>query len=135
MPDIAKVFPFGHGICANGALLYDIHNERVLEEWAMSVDSQIETVNRLRRSIPEISFAVEWHNYFLREKKYVPRWDVGQDNVGVDEITEIIDSPAIKMMARCSNQELSSDQMLRIAQIELDGVATVTHSNPHDSLL
>jgi len=43
MPEIAKVFPFGHGICANGALLYDIHNERVLEEWAMSVDSQIET--------------------------------------------------------------------------------------------
>ena len=135
MPEIAKVFPFGHGICANGALLYDIHNERVLEEWAMPVENQIETVNRLRRSIPEISFAVEWHNYFLREKKYVPRWDVGQDNVGVDDITEIIDSPAIKIMARCSNQELTSDQMLRIAQIELEGIATVTHSNPHDSLL
>ncbi|MFZ9143408.1 MAG: HAD family hydrolase, partial [Candidatus Nanopelagicaceae bacterium] len=67
MPEIAKVFPFGHGICANGALLYDIHKERVLEEWAMPVENQIETVNRLRRSIPEISFAVEWHNYFLRE--------------------------------------------------------------------
>ena len=34
-----------------------------------------------------------------------------------------------------SHQELTSDQMLRIAQIELEGVATVTHSNPHDSLL
>jgi hydroxymethylpyrimidine pyrophosphatase-like HAD family hydrolase len=44
-------------------------------------------------------------------------------------------APALKLLARCSAQELSSDEMLSIAHRELDGLVTVTHSNPHDSLL
>ena len=68
MKEIASAFPFGRGILGNGALLYDIHKERVLEEWLMSKESQIETVNRLRLAIPTISFAVEKHNYFHRKR-------------------------------------------------------------------
>ena len=135
MPEIAAAFSFGHAICGNGALHYDIHNERVLEEWLMPKEAQIETVNRLRMTIPNISFAVESHNYFHREKSYVARWDVGLDNVGVHDITEIMDHPALKILARCSSQELTSDEMLAIAKRELEGVANVTHSNSHDSLL
>lgn len=135
MKEIATAFPFGRSILGNGALFYDIHKERVLEEWLMTKESQIETVNRLRLAIPTISFAVEKHNYFHREKAYVPRWDVGLDNIGVHDIFDVIDSPATKMLARCSDQELTSDEMLEIAKRELEGVATVTHSNPHDSLL
>lgn len=135
MPEIAEAFSFGHGICGNGAMLYDIHNQKILEEWLMPVTNQIETVNRLRLAIPTISFAVEAHNYFHREKAYVPRWDVGLDNIGVHDITEIMESPALKILARCSDQELTSDEMLEIALKELEGVATVTHSNVHDSLL
>lgn len=44
-------------------------------------------------------------------------------------------APALKILARCSNQELTSDEMLEIALKELDELVTVTHSNPHDSLL
>jgi Cof subfamily protein (haloacid dehalogenase superfamily) len=135
MPEIAEAFSFGHGICGNGAMLYDIHNEKILEEWLMPVTSQIESVNRLRLAIPTISFAVEAHSYFHREKAYVPRWDVGLDNVGVHDITEIMGSPALKILARCSDQELTSDEMLEIARKELADIASVTHSNPHDSLL
>jgi Cof subfamily protein (haloacid dehalogenase superfamily) len=135
MQEIAEAFDFGHGILGNGALLYDIHQSRVLEEWFMPQESQIETVNRLRRAIPNISFAVEAHNYFHREKAYVPRWDVGLDSIGVHDITEIMGGPAMKLMARCSDQELTSDEMLEIAIEELNGIATVTHSNSYDSLL
>ena len=135
MPEIAETFSFGRAILGNGALLYDIHNQKVLEEWLMPVANQIETVNRLRMAIPTISFAVESHNYFHREKAYVPRWDVGLDNLGVHDITEIMEGPALKILARCSDQELTSDEMLAIAVKELEGVATVTHSNSHDSLL
>ena len=135
MKEIAETFPFGKSICGNGALWYDIHNERVLEDWLMPVEAQIETVNRLRLAIPTVSFALEAHNYFHREKAYIPRWDVGLDNVGVHDITEIMQGPALKMMARCSDQELTSDEMLAIATKELEGIASVTHSNSHDSLL
>lgn len=135
MPEIKEAFGIGKAVCGNGAMLYDLQNDKVLEEWLIDVDVQLEAVKRLRRAIPEISFAIESHNYFHREKIYIPRWDVGLDNVGVHQIEEVITSPALKVLARCSQQELTSDEMLEIAKVELDGLATVTHSNPHDSLL
>lgn len=135
MPEIREAFGFGQAICGNGAMLYDLMGDKVLEEWLIGVDEQFETVNRLRKAIPQVSFAVESHNYFHREKAYIPRWDVGLDNVGVNTIEEAIKAPALKMLARCSQQNLSSDEMLEIALIELEGLVTVTHSNPHDSLL
>ena len=135
MPEIKEAFGIGKAICGNGAMLYDLHNDKVLEEWLIPVEAQLETVKRLRKAIPQISFAVESHNYFHREKAYIPRWDVGLDNVGVESIEEVITSPALKLLARCSQQELSSDEMLDIAKIELEGIVTVTHSNPSDSLL
>ena len=135
MGEIRDAFGFGNAICGNGAMLYDLLNDTVLEEWLIPVDVQLETVKRLRVAIPPVSFAVEAHNYFHREKAYVPRWDIGRDNVGVHDIEEVLTSPALKMLARCSQGEFSSDQMLNIALVELDGLATVTHSNPTDSLL
>ncbi len=135
MPEIREAFGLGKAICGNGAMLYDLLGDKVLEEWLIDTDAQLETVKRLRKSIPEVSFAVESHSYFHREKAYIPRWDVGLDNVGVHTIEEVIKSPALKMLARCSQQNLSSDEMLDIATVELDGLVTVTHSNPHDSLL
>ncbi len=135
MPEIREAFGFGSAICGNGAMLYDLMGDKVLEEWLIEIPEQFETVTRLRRSIPEVSFAVESHNYFHREKAYIPRWDVGLDNIGVLTIEEIIKAPALKMLARCSQQNLSSDEMLAIASKELEGLVTVTHSNPHDSLL
>ncbi len=135
MPEIREAFGFGSAICGNGAMLYDLMGDKVLEEWLIEIPEQFETVTRLRRSIPEVSFAVESHNYFHREKAYIPRWDVGLDNIGVHTIEEIIKAPALKMLARCSQQNLSSDEMLAIASKELEGLVTVTHSNPHDSLL
>ena len=119
-------------------MLYDFLNEKILEEWLFSVEAQLETVKRLRAVIPPVTFAVEVNQQFQqfqREKKYVPRWDIGADNVGVDEIEEVITAPALKILARCQNSEFSSDEMLALASKELAGIATVTHSNSTDSLL
>ena len=135
MKEIKENFNFGLGVCGNGALLYDFINEKVLEEWSFSVEAQLETVKRLRQVIPPVSFATEIGEHFLREKKYVPRWDIGEDNVGVDLIEEAITAPALKMLARCSDGEFSSDEMLALASKALEGIATVTHSNSTDSLL
>ncbi|MEI9907391.1 MAG: HAD hydrolase family protein [Actinomycetota bacterium] len=135
MPEIRETFGFGKAICGNGAMLYDLLGDKVIESWLLPVAEQKECVRRLRRAIPEISFAVELHDYFHRESIYIPRWDVGLDNVGVEDIESIMTVPALKLLARCSQQELSSDQMLDIALTELDGLVTVTHSNPYDSLL
>ena len=135
MAEIRDAFGIGGAICANGAMLYDLLNDIVLEEWLIPVDAQIETVKRLRAAIPNVSFAIESHEHYQREKAYIPRWDIGLDNVGVETIESVLSQPALKMLARCSQQELTSDQMLDIALAELEGLVTVTHSAANDSLL
>jgi Cof subfamily protein (haloacid dehalogenase superfamily) len=135
MAEIKENFNFGLGICGNGAMLYDFINQQILKEWLFSVDAQLETVKRLRQVIPPVTFAVEVNQQFHREKRYVPRWDIGADNLGVEKIEEVITAPALKMLARCVDGEFSSDEMLALAGKALTGVATVTHSNSTDSLL
>ena len=135
MVEIKNNFDFGLGICGNGAMLYDFKNEKVLEEWLFSVENLLESVKRLRKVIPPISFAVEIGENFHREKNYVPRWDADAEHVGLEKIEIAVTGPALKLLARCSAAEFTSDQMLEIASRELSSIATVTHSNSADSLL
>ena len=135
MNEIKEAFGFGGAICANGAMLYDLETGQVSEEWMIPVEAQLQTARILRAAMPTVSFAIETHDYYHREKAYVPRWDIGLDNVGVEKIEEATKGPIFKMLARCSGGELSSDEMLEVALRELDGLVTVTHSNARESLL
>ena len=40
MPEIKEAFGIGNAICGNGAMLYDLHNDKVIEEWLIPVDAQ-----------------------------------------------------------------------------------------------
>lgn len=135
MGEIKEAFGIGNAICCNGGMIYDLQNEKVLEEWLLQPDALAQAISKLRVAMPGISFAVESTNFYHREKAYIPHWDVGMDNVGVDSIDEVIDKPALKLLARLSQRELSSDQMLEIALPIISDISTVTHSNPNDSLL
>mgnify|MGYP003334403292 FL=1 len=135
MKEIKENFAFGLGICGNGAMIYDFINEKILEQWLISIDHQFEIVKRLRQEIPTVSFAVEIDEHFHREKSYIPRWDTGQDDEGESTIELVMKKPTLKIMARCSSGELTSDEMLVHANKVLSDIATVTHSNAHESLL
>jgi len=135
MGEIREAFGFGAAICCNGAMLYDLMNDAVIEEWMISIDEQFEIVRRMRIAMPEMSFAVESNDHYNREIAYVPKWDAGLDNVGVGKIEEIITQPALKVLGRCSNLEFTSDEMVDVARRELEGLVTVTHSAANDSLI
>jgi len=135
MGEIREAFGFGEAICCNGAMLYDLMNDAVLEEWMISVDEQLEVVRRMRIAMPEMSFAVESNDHYHREIAYVPKWDAGLDNAGVNKIEYSIKRPALKILGRCSNHEFTSDQMVEVAHRELSDLVTVTHSTSRDSLI
>ena len=135
MGQIKEAFSFGQAICSNGGILWDLHNEKVLEEWRITPDDMRETVTRLRKAIPEIHFAFENHGDFRREKLYVARWDLGVDEQGVDDILDYSSNGAIKLLARGSDHLFNSDELLSVAQREVGDIVTVTHSNPWESLL
>ena len=135
MGEIRDAFGFGAAICCNGAMLFDLMNDAVLEEWMISIDDQHEIVRRMRIAMPEMSFAVESNDHYHREIAYIPKWDVGLDNVGVEKIEDAISRPALKVLGRCSNLEFTSDEMVEVARRELQDLVTVTHSAANDSLI
>jgi hydroxymethylpyrimidine pyrophosphatase-like HAD family hydrolase len=110
-------------------------NDKVLEEWMISNEVQLEVVRRMRIAMPEMSFAVESNDHYHREIAYIPKWDVGLDNVGVSRIEDAIKRPALKILGRCSNHEFTSDEMVEVAHRELHDLVTVTHSTSLDSLI
>jgi hydroxymethylpyrimidine pyrophosphatase-like HAD family hydrolase len=94
-----------------------------------------QSIKKLRKAIPGVSFAVESDNFFKREKSYVAMWDAGIDHEGCNQIEEVLTLPILKLLVRCSGHEYTSDQMLEIAEREIGDLVTVTHSSPSASLL
>lgn len=135
MGQIKEAFTFGQAICSNGGILWDLHNELVLEEWRITPEIMQETVIRLRKAIPEIHFAFENHGDFRRESEYKARWDIGVDTSGVRDILEHTENGAVKLLARGSDKVFDSDEMLKAAVAVVGDIVNVTHSNPWESLL
>jgi Cof subfamily protein (haloacid dehalogenase superfamily) len=77
MHDIAAtVEHHGIAICANGAVVYDLHTETVLHTRLIEPEVLAETVARLRAVVPEFRFAVEYADGFVFEARYnLGRWD------------------------------------------------------------
>ena len=133
MREVARQLPFAKAICCNGALLYDLATDQVLEQWLIPVEAQKETVRRLREVIPHIAFAVDINGVFSKEKNYHTVYDIAESNL--EKIEEVMREPAMKMLARCAKQEFTSDEMLALAHNSVSDLVTVTHSNPLESLL
>jgi hydroxymethylpyrimidine pyrophosphatase-like HAD family hydrolase len=135
MREIRETFDFGMGICGNGALLYDFRAEQIQRSWPIEPEALQQGAKILREVIPSAAFAVENFDGFHREESYNPRWDKGQDDVGVPKIEVHLHKPAIKFLVRSKGEELSSDEMLAVADANVGEFLTVTHSNPDESLL
>ena len=121
----------GLAVCANGALVYDLHTEQVVRSSLISREAAAEVVTALRHDIPGIAFAVEKGvEGFGREASYIPRWDNGE--VVVAPVEELIAAGAVKLLAR--HEELGSDELLARARACLGESAECTHSSS-DGLL
>ncbi|MFC6884799.1 MULTISPECIES: HAD family hydrolase [Actinomadura] len=66
----------GIAICANGAVVYDLHTETVLRAHMIEPETIAVAVERLRAAVPEFRFAVEYPTGFVFEARYnLGRWD------------------------------------------------------------
>jgi len=126
----------GLAVCANGALVYDLHTERVVRSHLIAADAAAEVVAALRRDVPGIAFAVEKGPVdgvpagFGRESAYRPRWDNGE--VEVADVEELVREGVVKLLAR--HEQMGSDELLAAARQSLGALAEATHSST-DGLL
>lgn len=122
----------GRAICANGAFVYDLHTEQVLESFLLEPAAVREVARRLRAVMPGVHFALEAGDVFAREPGYNAHWPMPVAHP-VGPVEEVLDRPVAKILAR--DDTSLGDAMLEIAAPALADLATVTHSNPRDGLL
>jgi len=117
----------GVAICANGALVYDLHAERVIRTHLMTAAALRETVAVLTAALPGLGFAVEYEEGVRYAHDYeVSGWDQRRRDqpIGLEELTA---RPAAKLLAR--HPELDSDALLAKAAGLVGDVVLPTHSN------
>jgi Cof subfamily protein (haloacid dehalogenase superfamily) len=121
----------GLAVCANGALVYDLHRERVVRDERIDGSAALQVVQALRDEVPGIAFAVEKGlDGFGRESSYVPRWDNGE--VLVAPIEQLVEHGVVKLLARVEGT--SSDDLLAVARTVVGDLGECTHSSD-DGLL
>ncbi|HET7529670.1 MAG TPA: HAD family hydrolase [Mycobacteriales bacterium] len=123
----------GLAICANGALVWDLHREEVVASHPFDVDVVREIAEALRAELPDLGFAVETVTAgFAHEPTYVPRWSLDPQTV-VAELEALLSEPVAKLLAR--HEGLTADELLRRArEVVGSDLASLTHSS-RDGLL
>jgi Cof subfamily protein (haloacid dehalogenase superfamily) len=117
----------GVAICANGAIVYDLHDERIIDSYLLDAATLREAIQALRERIPGALFAVEYGASFAYEEGYVLRAGAEEDpDVAVVDADKLGEQPAAKLLLRHASRE--SDELLEAARDVLQNVVEVTHS-------
>ena len=122
----------GIAVCGNGAFVYDLHAERVVERFALEPAEGAEAVRRIRAVLPGAAFAVETGWGFGHEPSYEPNWPT-PDLTRVVPVEDLVAEPVGKLLVRLKGSD--GDAMLEAVAPVLSGLAEATHSNAGDCLL
>ena len=151
----------GIAVCGNGAVVMDLHAMRIIEVSPLTPSSAAAAAERMRAAVPGVAFAAERvvHDEngirveFVREDHYRARWPTPEGSP-VGPLEQLLaEQGAVKILARVPQADdpepgshvppprigsaggTEVDRLLADAQAALGEVATVTHSNPSDTLL
>jgi hydroxymethylpyrimidine pyrophosphatase-like HAD family hydrolase len=114
-------------ICCNGALIYDMHADRIVGEHLIAPRELTEAAGRLRAAIPGIGLAVESARGLTGDAWYeVGGWDGGGTIRRLGD-AELFGRAAAKLLGR--HPRLSADEMLALATPALADIVTASHSS------
>jgi Cof subfamily protein (haloacid dehalogenase superfamily) len=119
-----------HGIviCSNGAIVYDLEAEQILESTLIPVETVAKVVNILSTALPDLGFAVENGFDVYRTHAYRGGWNLN-DEVAfpVHDLEVVTSHAAAKLLA--SHPEIGPDELLVIARGLVGDLVEPTHSN------
>jgi len=118
----------GVAICANGALVYDLHTQRIVESHLIDVQVLAEVVAQLRANVPELAFSVEYEGGFAHESDFsLGSWDrtsVESLGAGRDTLTS---RPCAKLLAL--HPAMEPDDLHATVHGLVGHLVTATHSS------
>ena len=127
-PVVRETGHTGLALCANGAVVYDLATERVVQEHLIDPAVGAKAVAAIRAALPDVAFAVERSGSrgLGREEAYslgyFPRGDVL-----VAEVDELLAEPVAKLLAR--HDDMDPDEMLARVREVVGDLVEVTHSS------
>lgn len=118
----------GIAICANGAVVYDLHTETVVRTRLIEPQVLAEVVRRLRAVDGELRFAVEYADGFAFEERFRPgRWDAeSMGGRAVDDRT-LVSRGGTKLLAL--HPDAHPDHLAERVHEAVGDLVTVTHSS------
>ncbi|CAL9657875.1 Pyridoxal phosphate phosphatase YigL [Actinosynnema sp. ALI-1.44] len=134
VPEIAQQADLdGYAVCANGAVLYHLGQDRVL--WQRTLDPVLvgDVMGELDRVLPGVAFAVERTGrtafddtvpQFIAEDSYTHPWPEGPEPNG--DRAGLLTTPVVKLL--CRHRGMTSAEMAEAAAQVLDGQVDVTFS-------
>ena len=120
----------GLAICANGAIVYDLHTEEIVQAHAMEADLARRLADLLRSEMPDVAFAIEQTHRFGHEPRYAPKYETPPDVV-VAELDELIEGPVIKLLAR--HESMPTGEMARAAAKAIGDLAELNMATFSDT--
>jgi Cof subfamily protein (haloacid dehalogenase superfamily) len=117
----------GIAICANGAVLYDLHTERVLRSHMIEPEVIAQVVERLRAAVPDLRFAVEDPAGFVFEARFnLGRWDAEALGGRPVDGEALVSRGGTKLLAFLPGGD--TDSLAEQAVKAVGDLVTVTHS-------
>jgi len=113
-------------ICGNGAVLYDVRQDRILEQFPLSAEVVREVIVRLRQGFPEVAFAVESGLDVAREAAYVRHSRKLVDATEVADALELCAQGASKLIAL--HPGMPADEFVARARELIAELCHVTHA-------
>ena len=129
----------GHGgaaVAANGAVLYDLDDDSVIEQHLLQPWQLTDLTTILLSAFPDTRFGVEYGEHFGHEPGYLHHWDItpAPDHNGrrfaetlVAPLVEVIAMPGVKLLAK--DRSVDPDEFMRIGSAAVGDRASVTHSS------
>jgi len=116
----------GIAICANGALVYDLDGDSVLDQTLMARDVALRIVQGLRRAAPGVVLAWEDAESFGREAGWgrAPLVPDGRSRLG--DPLELLTAPVAKVLAR--HPEMDFDELAARARVVAGDEVVITWS-------
>lgn len=130
-PVTAQLDHRGVAICANGALVLDLHTEEVVQVDSFDPDVGLQVVAALRELSVDLTFGVEWPDGFANDPRY-PRGTRRSETVpgmAHDAATdaELFRRPVIKILARVPDGAVES--LVAEATAAIGELGTLTWSD------
>jgi hypothetical protein len=126
----------GVAVGANGAVLYDLAQEQVINAHPITAADVRALATEVRAAFPDVDYAIEFVDGFAAEPGYIHDWDINpeRDRRGnlipappIGAIEVIADRPVLKLLAKDHGADV--DEFLSSADALLAGRASVTHSS------